>query len=368
MPVACHVTPPAVALRTEIGTVRAGDTKTAERLAVWLEELVPRIRALVPGTNEMSPDVWLQSRIRLRPFDDIPDNVNGITVGTDRILLRASDRELRETMCHELVHHSLAPEWETLPTIIEEGLCEAVSERIASRDRTRFRVGRLHSALHAFGGFQGKLVVSIDTGTLGHVRDSIPFRAHDDQPPGVPIHEAFALQGGMHDVFAGRLGTRHYAVGYWIVERILQRRGFEGLHALAMRAVDEKRGSIPAEWIYDAAALPPESSAWARLIVERLTHAELRELARSIAPSIAERTAMYLDRNLPADYRLSPELAEVEIKLHLRYASHRIDLLALPEFREVLTEQLNTLERLHWRRTIVAADVHALQRNGSPQG
>ncbi len=354
LPLACRVTPPAVALRTDIGTVRANDSATAERLAVWLEELVPRIRALVPGTNELSPDVWLQTRIRLRPFESVPDNVNGITVGNDRILLRESDRELRETMCHELVHHSLAPEWETLPTIIEEGLCEAVSERIAARDRTRFRVSRLHGALHAFGGFRGELLIAIDAGERGAIRESIPFRARDDQPAGAPIHDALTLRGGMHDVFAGRLGTRHYAVGYWIVERILQRRGFEGLHDLAVRAVDEDRETIPSDWIYDAAALPPDSTTWSRLLVERLTFAEVTELARTLASSIAERTAIYLDRNLPADYRLTPDLSEIEISLRLVDVSHHIDLLAISEFRKVLAEQLESFERIERRRAVLA--------------
>src|SRR5688572_14067213 len=59
------VSPPSASVVSGHGIVRAPTTAEAVEVAELLEDLHPRVRAMVPGTRSTRVEVWLQDRLRI---------------------------------------------------------------------------------------------------------------------------------------------------------------------------------------------------------------------------------------------------------------------------------------------------------------
>ena len=352
----CRIAPPPVSVYADVGIARAHDEPSARRVAGWMNELVPAIRGAVPGTIDEEPDVWVQRKLRMDAFRKIPESVNGIAFSNHRILLRASDTHQRETLCHELVHHLLDEPWETLPTVIEEGLCEKVAEQFASDDPVEFRARRLVAALHAFGGLSGSLSLRVKPRTAPEIMLGMPFQAEPREDRGVSAAESLTLRGGYGDIASGKLNATHYALGYWLVDRIHERSGYGGLHRLAERAFADDLEIIPIEQVLRLANVPRDPEAWRPFLLERFDEDEVLEFTRDVAEALADRVAAAIDERLRPGIRLRAGLREVSALLYLEHRDAPIDLLTtVPEFRRRLSNELERRQRLDWQTDEVAA-------------
>jgi len=351
----CRIAPPPVSVYADVGIARAHDEPSARRVAAWMNELVPAIRGAVPGTIDDEPDVWVQRRLRMDTFRRIPESVNGIAFSNHRILLRESDTHQRETLCHELVHHLLDEPWDTLPTVIEEGLCEKVAEQFGADDPVEFRARRLVAALHAFGGLSGSLSLHVRPGAAPEIVLGMPFQAEPREERGVTPAEALRLRGGYGDIASGKLNATHYALGYWLVDRIHERSGYGALYRLSERATSDGLEVVPIEPILDLAGVPADPESWRPYVLESFDGDEVLEFTRDVAPALAERVAIAIDERLRTGSRLRAGLAEVSVLLYLEHREAPLDLLAeVPEFGRRLSNELERRRRLDWRTDTVA--------------
>lgn len=346
---ACSISPPPIAVASETGTVRAYEAGSGAALAESMDRLVPEIRAMIPGTKNVPADIWLQRDLRMSRFHSVPDSVNGLTVGNDRILLRESDERLHETLCHELVHHLLDDSWETLPTVIEEGLCERVSEELASDDPVAFRSRRLATALHGSGKLGGSISIQFAPDDGLQFVASIPFQTESSSEGGMKIIDSLSLRGGYSEISAGNINATHYAIGYWIVDRIVRTDDYRALHRLTQRASSEGLRSVPPGWLLAAAGLSSNEQSWYALILEGFGEREVTEFARTVATQLAISVARYLHRSLRATVRLPPDLGGLDLRLRLAGRHHTIDLLSIDTFRARLARHLASLGRIQGR-------------------
>ena len=343
--VGCRVTPPPVAVASSYGIARASTEKEARQVATWIRELVPEIRAMVPGTVQLQPDVWVQDKIRIRAFHDVPDDVSGITIGKARILIRSDDEHQRETLCHELAHHLLDASWSTLPTVVEEGLCEKVSEELAAIDATEFRSRRLATALQYFGGIQGTVAVRYRATDGTEVHASIPFESEPDLGGGADPKEALALEGGYTQITSGKIGGFHYAFGYWLVDRIVRRGDYRVLHELARSAGAQGLSLVPVDWVIEAAELGDDTRKWRDELLRRIGPAEVNYIAREISDALADRIADYLDEYLPQQTRIGRSLDGLAVELVIEGGAY-VSAAELVDFRARLLDRLESRGRV----------------------
>lgn len=300
----CRALPPAARVEARSGEVRAERVEQARRVARSLDRLAPRVLALVPHTSDRRLDVWVQPAPRLFRFGgDSYQEADGFwAAGLERIHLRESADDLERTLAHELCHAFLDPCWERLPGTIEEGLCDVVSLRLAPRSAARTRAGRLSAAAFALGGLALELTVMLPSTDL-------------EGGPRIALSTGLLLEGAattLSDplealrVRAGLSSTRLdparkkalYGLALLVVERIVERRGIEGLHALCERAAREGHRLVPEQWLLEAAELPAgDPAAWRAAAEAALGKPELAALV-ALYPEIV---LVGLGRALPLE-------------------------------------------------------------------
>ena len=282
---ACQAVPPGAAFDGPSARVRADDQDLAEEISILLEELRPRIVAQLPDSECRAQEVWIQVSPALYRFSEAAyEEADGFwSESHGRIHLRESAHSLARTLAHELVHASLGESWEVLPGTVEEGLCDVVSVLLCPEDSVGMRTGRLSAAAFATGGLELEVELFLPAQQgLGEIRMGCMtrMRLHGDVRPEFQPDDVFTIPAGLSTT---ELPTNDkkalYGLSYLLVDRIVKRIGFRGLHDLCLRAAEEGHEELPAPWLLEAAGIDAQArGAWHEALREAFGLEELRTL------------------------------------------------------------------------------------------
>jgi len=276
-----------------MGIVRAGTPEEAREVARALDELLPAVVLEVPDAcRALGPrraggrnlEVWLQKEpaIYVFPSSAAYRDADGFfSDRLDRIHLRAGSDDIERTLVHELVHASLGPSWHALPGTLEEGLCDVVASRLCPQSAPRLRAGRLLAAALALGGLDIEVRIAPASGAQD--TDSELCFVQRILPAGGAVADLDPLE-----VFRTRAGISNvsiesdrkkalYGLAFLVAERIVDRRGMDGLHEL-VEATDPRD---MADALLSAAELTRDPEDWRRALASGLGPAEMVELTRS---------------------------------------------------------------------------------------
>jgi hypothetical protein len=313
---ACAAVPPPIAVGTPYGVVHAESRHKATEVAELLVDLCPRVRATLPGTIDRPIDVWVQRVLRDDANGARGAGVKGFTLLSGEFRAKRihllEDGELSWYLSHELVHASLDSSWHTLPGLLEEGLGDVVAEALNREHAERIRAHRLFTSSSFFQGVIFQLAYQrledrawvespvrlevLGEGTDIDVTELVGLSRHDLRKRFREVPEPF------------------YGLAYLIVSRIVERRGFDGLHELCTRAHAAGLDVVPPKHLLAAAELDP-----ARFTPEQLAsffgRDETRQLLMMQPDIFADTIAAYFRANLIEDvsartllYRLNPSL------------------------------------------------------------
>jgi hypothetical protein len=329
------VTPPAASVESLHGKVRAPTEEEAAVVAELLDDLHPRVRALLPGTEEQRVEVWLQEELRM--FSMVEPSHEVVALNFDawnRIHLKRGSSFLPEDLAHELVHLMLDESWNTLPPVLEEGLADHVGLALNPNMAPGFRAGRLSMVLGGLGRYSGRVRFGRPAieGT-----DSLVF--HMIEPPRELLSPLAAFRAEVREISPHSRSTLKntlYGLGFLAVERIIDRVGFDGLHQLAVEAGESGQRVIPAQLLLDAARLDADPESWVTAALESMGRAELAALATQQAPSLA---AMLVDAcaSMLVDHNGESFLAEVQPMLSLVAGGPEVSLAEIPAVRASLS-------------------------------
>ena len=260
---ACLAPPPPIVVETPFGEVRARDEGSAAEVAVLLERLLPEVRAILPGTQDRSIDVWVQKELAVYLFHRRPESVRGFTLLEDEF--DAKRIHLQEGgqspwyLAHELVHALIGPSWSPLPGILEEGLGDVVAERLNPEYENHIRSHRLLNASAFTDGLALDLLYRLPSPDqprsdwpTTHVRTCMRFA--DPVAPGTLERLLVTPRGQLHEHWAD-IPETFYGISWLIVSRMVERVGLQGVHELCLRAHDEGLDLVPIAWIAEAADL-----------------------------------------------------------------------------------------------------------------
>jgi hypothetical protein len=291
---ACRAEPPPLAIEGTHGSVRATSLESAKRGEEWVAALVPAIRAALPATRERTLDVWLQQEIELWRGSPYPGHVAGVADhARGRIHVRDGDAQLEAHLAHEIVHLLLEDSWRPLPAALEEGLCDFTACAVVERGAPTLRVWRLLEAAGALGGLDVVVEVRLPRGGAARARtETLPLRWKLAEERPLDLAATLALDDS--ELFTRSTedgGSGIYGIGYFLVSRIAQRRGIEGLHGLCRSASREQRPMVPASWLLAAAGLTAAAADPQQLRAELASEfdgRDLPEIAALIADVLAD--------------------------------------------------------------------------------
>lgn len=142
------------------------------------------------------------------------------------------------SVTHELVHFRLGEAWDTLPSVLEEGLADYLS----------IREGTARSAARQ------SLLLSY---CIRMLESALPG---NDQT----VEEVYASNATDR---IGELGSMNiYAFGWLLVDSIMAREGVEGMLLLCRRAEKEGLEEIPFLWAMEAAGVPANFFGFEQLV------------------------------------------------------------------------------------------------------
>ncbi|MCB9898757.1 MAG: hypothetical protein H6825_12200 [Planctomycetes bacterium] len=294
---ACAASEPEAAVDTPYGTARAAQAGDAERLALMLLDLGPRVRALLPDTLDRPTEVWLDDFAGDVDLDERPGLVGFTTLGQGRIRIRADRLGLDAdfVLAHELVHALLGESWAPLPAILKEGLCDTLAARLSPEAGARVRGVRLLSAGHGWAGMQVE-ISTFEPGLRTRRAEELPFQDADAPPP----FDALGVAGAgihLHDPLEHQ--DAYYGYGMLVVERIVDRVGFSGLHELCLAAASLGEDSVPPEWLLATAELDHDPRTWRDAILERQGLPELTAVVEQLAEPLAQWVASAYRHRFP---------------------------------------------------------------------
>ncbi len=304
---ACLARPPAEFATARLGTVRAATSARAEQVARAFDALAPLVLAELPGASIEPLEVWVQETptlyiLRASTYSD----TDGFWAeGVRRIHLRDAADHLERTLAHELVHASLAPEWDALPGTIEEGLCDVVAARVVPDAARRLRSGRLATAAAALGG----LPIEVDLWLEGEPNGTVIARGLEARLRIVGEGEArvdpldvFVVRAGLSTARAEPAARRaFYGIGFLVAERIEARIGLAGLHALCVQTIARGGQQVAPKELLQAADLEPHASSFHAAILESLTPLDLREILRLHPAMLVEPVADLVNAGIDSD-------------------------------------------------------------------
>jgi hypothetical protein len=303
----CQVGPPRASENAREGVVRASDPFVAVNVARDLDDLLPRVLALLPDTRRSPLEVWVQETPALYAFKTsaYSDADGFFAEGAQRIHLRAGSDNLERTLAHELVHATLGPSWRTLPGTLEEGLCDVVSARLCPDAAARLAAGRLSSAAFATGGLVLDVELQMPTPDHNDASEACwSARLRLDGEPRLRIDPLLAF-----DVHAG-LSTSNlpaeekkacYGLAFVVVQRIVERSGFEGLHDLCAKAGAAGLETVPVAALLDAAGIDGSVQSFHDAIDAAFGPDELHELVRSHPEFLVTTVARYVGPMTPSE-------------------------------------------------------------------
>ena len=234
------LTAPRAVLATPSGEVRASDETTAREVAEYARWAEREVRARLPGLRTGGVDIWVQaqvsaglwSRIHMRTGEYSAFTLSSPDLPRPRIHVPSDG--YRDTLSHEYVHALLGAQWDSLPAILEEGLCTIVSIEITEAIAEPPEYLLLASLGPQF------------------------VRAHKVEPEQLELRSLLKLTQSLElDDHGVEYQKFAYGMGYFLVRRIVERAGIEGLFELCLCANAEQLDLIPADRILAAAELPP---------------------------------------------------------------------------------------------------------------
>ncbi len=298
----CAAPRPRVFVESSSGIVRADNEVLARQVGAWLDELLPAVQSCIPYSLELRPEVWVQEKLRLYRNQDLPDEVYGFNASIgNRIHVREDAENLKLTLAHEIVHAVLDPSWETLPGVLEEGLCEWTSLRVVSQGRAGERAKRLFQSALYLGELSGKIRVSYQDAFGFSLRadSSVTLSTRDEDA--LPPKEALALSGGFADLVSGDLSGVHYAFGHWVVSRIERNVSLTGLHRLCQEARERGQELIPVQEILRASRLEVPVSDWQDRVLDEVGDVELCHIAVEIREDLVRGLIKGVRKSLPGE-------------------------------------------------------------------
>ncbi len=300
---ACRAEPPPKAVESEFGVVRAASEASARSTEDLLAELVPRLRELMPGMRDRPVEVWMQKQLELFRGEPFPEHVAGMAeYAQSRIYLRDEDAELKLHLAHELVHLMLGSDWDSLPAVLEEGLCDYAAYDVVDDSQSTLRAWRLLEAGGAFGGIDATIEFRLPRDAMHRTRSETHEMRLGVKAAAIPsIAEVLALdddqvfERSTHDE-----GAPLYGVGYFIVTRIIERRGYEGLHALCVEAGRSGRSIVAPDRILKIADLEGDPEALRRAVEAELDPHDLPGLTPLCADVLAASLTNYAKTTYPS--------------------------------------------------------------------
>jgi hypothetical protein len=269
-------TPPPYVLKTELGSVRAGDEDTTREAARAYLRFAEVLSERVPDMRSPRLDVWVQERLDRSLARYAAGRMAGVTLsrgsrGAYRIEVTREDFE--GSLAHELVHAMLGPSWNTLPPALEEGLCDSLSMDLVSRGERRLMLLAFATHLDVLDAnlFYREIRDSGEpVNMLWELELGIAFESHVPSASILGLREVLA----MRDVHARSSADemRAYSIGFVLVQLIRERVGIARLHELCRQAAAKGLKRIPSDWVLTAAGVRDEADV--RQQAERLISAD----------------------------------------------------------------------------------------------
>jgi hypothetical protein len=291
---------PEFSVETPLGTAFAHSPESASVLVDSWIRLSRSIENRLPDAKKNEQlDVWLLGK------DEIPDPfsighpMGGVTysINGDAWLIQVPDtHKLDWILAHELTHALLGRSWNTLGGVLEEGLCEWFGAQEAPELLPMRMLQVQMGAAALFGHDQAGMFFNfsvrnedgdVDVRWLGEkgLTPEPIWRIKD-----LKYYLSQRSISAFPEVRAGlqRMGT-------FLIFRILEREGLQGLHQLCLDAETLGHRVVPYEMIMYAAGLNPDGSDLHReltapLTARRLSHT-LKRYGREFGHYIASEYA-----------------------------------------------------------------------------
>ncbi len=329
---ACQSAPPPGRFQGPVGLVRAELDSQAQEVSLLFEDLCLKVEQLLPDVENQAREVWVQEKPTLYRFEgNSYAEADGFWVASsDRIHLRADAQSLRRTLAHELVHAALGTSWNTLPGTLEEGLCDVVSVRLCPEDAADMRTGRLSAAAFATGGLELEVQLFSPT-TLSQedlrVGSMTRVRLVANAPSTLNPRDVFSVEAGLSTTRMPLDDKKAlYGLGYLLVDRIVERRGFNGLHQLCLRAERQGLPKVPAAWLLEAADMRDATHLdWRLALQEAIGEEELKTLVEIYPSLLSDSTTRFLGRPTMAAVSKSG-LGQLLASVRVRGAKTMLDL------------------------------------------
>lgn len=290
--VGCLAPPPPISVDTAFGEVRAERDQEALEVADLLIEMAPQIREILPGVQDRRVDVWVQERLRLYRWQERTESVRGFTLlakefDATRIHLRGGGQS-SWYLAHELVHALIDESWRPLPALLEEGLADVVAEELNPQFAAHIRAHRLFNVSLLTEGMLLDVAWSEPndgprrTWPARQAAMRVEVPAAPDEPPVRGERERLerllgANRATLHDHFH-ELPESYYGLAWFLVSRIVDRRGLDGLHRMCLDATARDLDVIPLDELLAAADVSLDAFD-ARLVGDAFGYRELRAAA-----------------------------------------------------------------------------------------
>lgn len=243
--------------------VGSSDPDEAQRLARLADEIAPFLHAQIVDVRD--------EKLRVRVLEELPgEHFKGVTFQRESprwVALARDPSSIDHTLGHEAVHFWLGATWDALPPIVEEGLCDMLSEAALGRPNAARRARKL-VLLHTWneGGFRLPLRYQLDLEGPIELLDQLTVLVTWNGRPSETPRVAEAIDGeAMLPSNAEESALRQWqaAIGEVLARRI----GVDVLRELCERASTQGLERVPAVWILGAAGLHEgDTEAWKRAI------------------------------------------------------------------------------------------------------
>lgn len=295
---------PEYAVETPLGVAYADNPERANHLVDLWMTMARSIERVLPASKEGERlDVWLMQAEDIPDPFDIGHPMGGITYSTngDAWLIQVPDtHKLEWILAHELTHAILGPEWETLGGTLEEGLCEYVAAQYAPTLLPMRRLQVHMGAAALFGHDQAGIFFS-QSRRDGDGNIEVRWIGEKGRAPDElwTIEDLrFYLERNSIAPFPDqRAGLQR--IGTFLVFRIVERHGLQGLLRLCRRAAEEGRNVVPFHWAMEAAGFELGPGAQLPLdeqVVLALTQPLKREALRSLVLDHGDALGQYIAR------------------------------------------------------------------------
>jgi len=292
---ACQAVAPSAEVVDASLTVRGETRREAGDVARTLKRLQPELEALVPGVALGDLEVWIQDQPHVYSFpSDMDYDAEGLYApDLKRILLARGSRDMKRVLAHELTHAALQSPWNRLPGTLEEGLCDSASACLAPGGAQRLRAGRLSGAAFACGGIELRLRITPKvSGAQTFETQVLLSKPAIDR---AAAQSVFTVSAGLS---SSKLDTESkrafYGLSFLVVDRVVQRGGFDALYRLCQRAEAEGLEEVPAPWILDAAQLESTEDSWRAAALQAFGNQDLVGLIGMYPDKLAERLAEHI--------------------------------------------------------------------------